>query len=162
MSKTEPWFIGERAENAAILLLTEFDVTVERSNAVQGPDLHVTLQRGDKRAGLFVEVKGTLSIDKWIAKDGFLRPDVYKEVLVQGYAIPVAVMVVDVKSTDVYFGWILPPSQGRSSSREQSSGRVRMSLAHRAVIAQAFNDVMPGYVDIDAGRLPGSPAGARA
>src|SRR5713101_6916806 len=64
MASSEEWFVGERAENLAIVLLTRFPVSVTRDNKnSRGADLRVTLdphKPGFREFG--VEIKGTTYI----------------------------------------------------------------------------------------------------
>lgn len=115
MSKTEPWFVAERAEKQAALLWTELPVLVGyRRTDEAGLDLEVLID-GDKPkiSRLGVEVKGTLDMSTILTRDRCIRSAVQKILLnrVIMYEFPVAVMVVDVKTTATDIGWLLAPSR---------------------------------------------------
>ena len=109
-STTEPWFVAERSEALAGLLLTarkDVRVRVERAHE-SGVDFLVEIDTSDPLSTqLFVvQVKGTTSSDPndWM-------PDV--EPLFRGRGgpiyLPVCVFVVNVRESKAFYAWVAEP-----------------------------------------------------
>lgn len=109
-STSEPWFVAERSEALAGLLLTSRkDVRIrEERKRDSGLDFLVEIDTGDPLSGqlFWVQVKGTMSSD---------RKDWMQEVkqLFRGHGssiyLPVCVFVVNVRDNKAFYAWVAEP-----------------------------------------------------
>lgn len=109
-SKDEPWFVAERSEALAGVLLTSHEDVRVRDERTRdgGLDFLVEIDTGDLLSTqLFVvQVKGTMSSDPndWM-------PDV--EPLFRGrgrkISLPLCVFVVDVRENRAFYAWVAEP-----------------------------------------------------
>jgi hypothetical protein len=109
-STNEPWFVAERSEALAGLLLTsrkDVSVRVERKHD-SGLDFLVEIDTGDPLSTqLFVvQVKGTTSTDPkdWMqnVKQLFRGPG-------SPISLPVCVFVVNVRDNKAFYAWVAEP-----------------------------------------------------
>ncbi len=109
-STNEPWFVAERSEAlAGVLLTSRTDVRIRDERGQDGgPDFLVEIDTGDPlSAPLFVvQVRGTTSSDPndWM-------PDVQPLFRGPGSPIhlPVCVFVVDVRANRAFYAWVAEP-----------------------------------------------------
>jgi hypothetical protein len=110
MPNDKDWFIRERGEALAALLLTSRDdVHVRRQKErTDGVDLLVEVDRGEPLSrGLFVvQVKGTLSADQreWMKSVKQLF-----QVNPKGVYLPTCVFVVNVRDNRAQYAWVAEP-----------------------------------------------------
>lgn len=106
----DPWFVTERSEALAGLLLTaRTDVRIWKKTQLDDRlILHVTTDTGDPvSTQLFVvQVKGTMSADpnEWLAKvePWFQDPD-------KPIWLPMCVFVVNVRENKAFYSWLTEP-----------------------------------------------------
>jgi hypothetical protein len=116
MTNDRNWFLAERSEALASLMLTSRpDVSVERETQHgDGVDLVVSVSESSAPATKFfvVQVRGTLSSDpkQWTGK--------VKPLFKQGKLYsPACVFVVNVRSNEVAYAWLAEPRvEGNSAS----------------------------------------------
>ena len=109
-SSTEPWFVAERSEALAGLLLTSRDdVSIRHERKLDnGIDFFVEIETGDPLSmqQFVVQVKGTASSDPsdWMqdVKQLFREPG-------SSIYLPVCVFVVDVRHNKALYAWVAEP-----------------------------------------------------
>lgn len=165
---TKPWYIGERAEQTALLWLTEAsstgssdrnldeevqsdktvtvetNVVIEHGNEHVECDFRVTLSNRDEHACFFIDVKGSVDTRDWITDNGIFNSKRYTPALrsISRLNGPVAVVVVNVKSREGYFGWVVPPA---GCSSVLSNDPAPMRLATDNLLSEIFDEVLPGF-----------------
>ena len=113
MGKVEPWYLGERAAQLAILMLTRIpDVSVDRDERGIGLDLLVRIGGPGSGGRIFgAEAKGIRKIADAVGRENKVRAH-YRDELEQlaGDApFPVALLIFDMSDDTGYFGWFMEP-----------------------------------------------------
>ena len=149
MATSEPWYVSERAESLAFVLLTGFPVQVKReAERDKGLDLRVVVD--PKKQGLRefgVEVKGTTRIDTLFSNDYRVRPQLIRAARKQlrGYIFPVALLLFDVTTDEGFFGWLLQPVVTPDGARLEEPDPISMQMATNARIEKALSEVRDWY-----------------
>jgi hypothetical protein len=149
MNSSEPWYVSERAENLAIVLLTSFSVLVKReSDRSRGIDLRVVID--PKKTGLRefgVEVKGTTRIDSYLSEDFHVRAKVLRPTskALKGYIFPVALMLFNVITDEGFFGWLLAPKVTTRGPLLEEPDAISLAMATNDCLESAFSDVRRWY-----------------
>lgn len=110
---TESWFVGERSENLALVLLTRYNpsLKITKADEVHGIDYLVDLAHNGQIFG--VEVKGSVGPvpssgksewKKFVAK--------YKQI-----PFPVCIFAFDVQTDDGWYGWVREPVVDSAKNR---------------------------------------------
>jgi hypothetical protein len=112
-STTEPWFVAERSEAlAGVLLTSRKDVRVrEERKHESGLDFLVEIDTGDPLSTqrFVVQVKGTTSSDQndWMQSVKHLFRGNGSQIY-----LPVCVFVVDVRENKAFYAWVAEPQVG--------------------------------------------------
>lgn len=114
MQTHEPWYLGERAEHLAMVLLTSFDgVRVERLTAGKGIDLLVSVASPVGGGRVFgVEVKGVRRLSAIADQNGRVRESCVEQLakIAGDSPYPVGLLAFDMSDDSAYFGWYLAPA----------------------------------------------------
>jgi hypothetical protein len=177
----EPWYIGSRAEQMALLWLTELNVpddvdsespddakvesniqastkiVVEQADQDILADLRVTLSKGAYKTSFAVEVKGTTHLPDWLTTHSTLKKNKFNEKIFtdRGLNEPLGLILADVKSREMYFGWVIPPHGNEEIFSPES---VRMKLATPELLKHVLSEVSTGFAietDIRRAAKPG-------
>ncbi len=148
MASSEAWFVSQRAESLAIILLTEFPVRVTKeADPDRGLDLRVIVDPEKPRLWEFgVAIKGTTHIHQLVDHDK-VRPQVVRSAqkLLKGCVFPVALLVFDVATDEGLFGWLLKPEIPAVEARLLEPKTVRLERATKQRIARALSEVRRWY-----------------
>ena len=113
-SQADPWFLSERAEHLAVVLLTRIsNLRIEKRAIDEGVDFLVTIKGGRAPGRMFgVEVKATQAMSRLVDVNHRLRPQFAAKLRRQSrdYPFPIGVLVFDVSTGTGRFGWVLSPS----------------------------------------------------
>jgi hypothetical protein len=136
----DPWFVVQRSESLASLLLTSRDdVRVHfQKEGDDGRDIWAEITDGGKPTGrvFIVQVKGTMQSDenKWL-------PTV-KHFFTAGGShtyLPTVVFVVNVRDNKAYFAWVSMPAE--------DSGQARLMIMPSPTFHELNNDAINHIVD---------------
>jgi hypothetical protein len=127
----QPWYVAERGESLATVLLTRVSgVRVEKADRTLGLDLVVLVQlAGRSSTSRFgVEVKSTLRSKEWVRLDGSIPKKMLNPVLKNAdrFLLPIALMIMNVRSQDAWFTWIKSP--------HPTTGKLRNCTTPRATL----------------------------
>ncbi len=149
MTSSEAWFVGDRAQNLAIVLLTRFPVSVKReTNNDRGLDLRAAVdpdKPGFREFG--VEIKGTTRISQLVDQHHHVHAERIRASrrLLKDCPFPVAVMVFDVTTDEGFFGWLLAPVVSGARAGLAEVDPVSVEPATNETIAQALSQVRNWY-----------------
>lgn len=145
MSDHDSWYLDERAEQFAILLLTRLDnVRVERRAEHRNVDLWVTInpdQHGERIFG--VEVKAVRKLNAFVNSNGMVKKERAFRIgeRVRDYPFPVGLFIVDVISDAARFGWVLKPE----TLAPKFTGQIHTDEATTDVLRRAVDEVLRWY-----------------
>lgn len=145
-TKKDPWFVIERSEALAGLLLTNRDdVSVQkRVRSDSGVDFMVDVGSGDLKSSQFfvVQVKGTTSSNpsEWMrdVKQLFPTPGV------QVY-LPTCVFLINVKDNKAFYAWAAKPTVEGRSAKLQFYERGNFSPLDEAAVDTIVDEVEAYY-----------------
>jgi hypothetical protein len=150
MTRSPAWFIGQRAEGLAVVLLTRFPVTLSREadHTGQRPDLRVLVD--PEKPGLRefgVEIKGTMHIRHVVDEHHCVRPQVLRASrrMLEECPFPVALMVFDVATDAGFFGWLLTPVIKGGKAGLLKADPVSVEPATNERIANALSQIREWY-----------------
>jgi hypothetical protein len=143
---TEPWFIAERSEALAGLLLTSRDDVHIRNERQRdgGLDFVVEIDSDDplSRQQFVVQVKGTLSSDPgvWMrdVTPLFRRPG-------SPIYLPVCVFVVNVRTNKAVYAWVAEPLVEPTGAKLQFHEQGQFHPLDPAVVGQIIDRVRAWY-----------------
>ncbi|XXT17267.1 hypothetical protein WME94_44280 [Sorangium sp. So ce429] len=150
MAKSEPWFVADRAETQAALLWGELPILIghKRPNE-RDLDLRILIDPEKTTVAEFgVVIKGALNLGDILTRAMTVRAEVQNRLRKQvaECEFPVALMVVDVRSRDTYFGWLLAPSFSRSGAAVLDTvERSHVEPATGDCLRRAIEDVRQWY-----------------
>lgn len=148
MATSKAWFVEQRAENLAIVLLTRFPVVVTREPDDRGLDLRVLLDAPKPGLREFgVEVKGTTQLRQLVDERNNLRRTALRasQRAVQDCPFPVALMVFDVATDAGLFGWLLAPVIREGKAGLAKPEPLSLDSATNERIAEALSEVRAWY-----------------
>jgi hypothetical protein len=149
MATSDGWFIEQRAESLAIVLLTRFPVTVTRETRVDGGlDLRVVIdpdKPGLREFGL--EVKGTKHIRQIVDQHNCIRQQALRASrgMLEECPFPVALMIFDVTTDKGFFGWLLAPVIRGAKAGLVKSDPISVEPATNAQIDKTLSQVREWY-----------------
>jgi len=139
------WYLDERAEQFAILLLTRLDnVHVERRAEHRNVDLWVTIQPEQHDGRIFgVEVKAVRKLSSFVNSNGMVKKDRASGIgeRIHDYPFPIGLLIVDVVSDIARFGWVLKPE----TVVPRFTGQIHTDVATTDVIRRAVDEVLSWY-----------------
>jgi Domain of unknown function (DUF4365) len=145
MTDGTAWYVTERAEQLAIMLLTRIaNLRVSREVREEGLDLLVTIESGNLTERRFgIEVKATKNIRSLVNSNGIVKRDVALRLgqRARAHSFPVGVLIVDVVSDMARFGWILKPD----STGPTFTGNIHTDVATNEFMRRALEEVTRWY-----------------
>jgi hypothetical protein len=112
MNKRDPWFIAERAEHLAVMVLTRAaGAVVAHAPFDAGIDLLVSTNATSSSGVFGVEVKGAMDHRRFLKRDNTVRKNLYRRLvsLAKDAPFPVGVLVMGMADDTCLFGWVLEP-----------------------------------------------------
>ncbi len=149
MTSSEAWFVGDRAENLAIVLLTRFPVSVRReTDNHQGLDLRVVVdpdKPGFREFG--IEIKGATRISQLVDQHHRVRAAAIRasRQVLKDCPFPVALMMFDVTRDEGFFGWLLAPVVSGAQAGLTEVDPVSVEPATNETIAHALSQIRDWY-----------------
>ena len=147
MASPRNWFVEQRAEDLAIVLLTRFPVSVTREvNGGRGLNLRVTVDPpGVHEFG--VEIKGSMQIRNLVDQHHRVLPQAIRgfRSMLKDCPFPVAIMVFDVKTDNGFFGWLLAPVISESQAGLTEVDPVSVEPATDDAISRALSQIREWY-----------------
>ena len=145
MASSEAWFVSERAENLAIVLLTRFPVHVTRETAAERSlDLRVAIDPdgpGPREFGVIL--KGSTHIGQLV--DDYPQIALAAQKTLKGCVFPVAFLAFDVTTDDGFFGWLLAPAITEDGARLVETESFSLEPATNDRIANALSEIRQWY-----------------
>lgn len=149
MASPRNWFVGQRAEDLAVVLLTRFPVSVTREvNGGRGLDLRITVDPDKPGVREFgVEIKGTMQIRHFVDQRQRVLPEAIRgsRRMLKDCPFPVALMVFDVKTDNGFFGWLLAPVISESQAGLTEVAPVSVEPATDDAIFRALSQIREWY-----------------
>jgi hypothetical protein len=149
MAPSKTWFIAQRAEDLAIVLLTRFPVTVTREADIgRGPDLRVVIDPDKPGFREFaVEIRGTMRLHDVVDEHDCVRPQLLRasQRMLKDCPFPVAIMVFDVATDAGFFGWLLTPVIQGGKAGLVKAEPVSVEPATNERIANALSQIRDWY-----------------
>jgi hypothetical protein len=148
MTKADAWFLSERAERQAILLWTTLPLLVAREESPdEGIDLRIIADGETSHPIEFgVQVKGALSLSKFLLGKSSLRQSVRAELVSQArrYKMPVCLMLVQVRTLETYWVWLTLPKKGSTGEFVPAPER-QVTLASKESLTSAIKVLRDAY-----------------
>jgi hypothetical protein len=146
MSKTsEPWFVAERSEALAGLLLTSRKDVKVRSERKRdgGVDLMVEVGTGLSSQVFVVQVKGTMSSDPndWMQDVKQLFPDADRQIY-----LPACVFVINVRDNKAVYAWAAEPETKGNGARLKFHETGDFHPLDSAAVSRIIDQVKAYYV----------------
>jgi hypothetical protein len=147
MDKTKPWYLTERAEILAMVMLTRLPNLVPwRPADDSGVDLFVSTSknRGGRVFGLVIKAETTFEAQ--VAPDQRVLPAVLAE-LEQDAAdtpFPTGILILDMSDDSGYFGWYIAP--GPMPGELQRKEAIEVVKVNDELL-QAIADEVDGWYD---------------
>jgi Domain of unknown function (DUF4365) len=145
MTDNTAWYVTERAEQLAIMLLTRMaNLRISREVREQGLDLVVTIESGNLAERSFgIEVKATKKMRSLVNSNGMVKKEVAVRLSqrARAHSFPVGVLIVDVVSDIARFGWILKPE----STGPMFTGNIHTDVATNDIMRRTLEEVTRWY-----------------
>lgn len=145
MTESAPWYLSERAEQFAVMLLTRLEnVQVSRMARDGGVDLQVSVDPQHSAGRIFgIEVKATRKLNSLVNSNGMVKRDITSRLdqSTRDYPFPVGVLIVDVVADIARFGWILKPE----SRAPIFTGSIHTNIATNDVMRRSVEEVRRWY-----------------
>lgn len=145
MTDATAWYVAERAEQFAIILLTRLkSLKVSRMADDNGIDLQVSIDPHQSAGRLFgIQVKAAKKLTASVNSNGMVKKDLALRLgeSVRDYPFPVGVLIVDVVADNARFGWILKPEL----TSIQFTGHIHTDVATTDLMERAVAEVRNWY-----------------
>jgi hypothetical protein len=110
--KTQPWYVGKRAEAFVYSLLAGHNVAVQGQDTQNlGVDFLIDLRQGERELGRYLAVQLLPYVS--FPSEAELRKEVRKRFprkLREEFSLPLAVFAVQVKELAAVYAWVIEPS----------------------------------------------------
>ncbi len=145
MTDATAWYVNERAEQFAIILLTRLkSLQVSRMAQDTGIDLQVSIDPHQSAGRLFgIQIKAAKKLSTLVNSNGMVKKDLASRLgeSVRDYPFPVGLLVVDVVADNARFGWILKPE----FDRILFTGHIHTDIVTTDLMERAVAEVRSWY-----------------